>query len=208
MKRVACLILCLFGGFGGVGVAVYPAMAQSTAPEPLITLSAKNERLGDVLETLARDTGYRFNLSREWRDHPVSATIGNLPLEHGLNRLLRSLNHTIIWESDKIITIMVFGKADPSRPNAANSFALPSQAYQEGAEAEVEEESVPADDPDPADADDETADTDAAEYDEAKREAANAESNLNAGGQGDPSGELEQENPSPVHDPPGGAAAE
>jgi hypothetical protein len=35
------------------------------------------------------------------RTHPVSATIDNLTLEQGLKRLLRSLNHTIIWEADK-----------------------------------------------------------------------------------------------------------
>ena len=106
-------------------------MAQDAPADPLISLTAKNEPLGEVLETITRDTGYRFNLNRKWNDHPVSATIGNLPLEQGLKRLLRSLNHTIIWEADKIITIMVFGKADPGRSGPVISFQSPPQTYQE-----------------------------------------------------------------------------
>jgi hypothetical protein len=95
-----------------------------------------------VLATLTRDTGYRFTLNRQWKDHPVSATITDLPLEKGLKRILRSLNHSIVWESDKIVTITVFGKADSSRTDSAISFASPPQAIQE--EAEPTDETEPA----------------------------------------------------------------
>jgi hypothetical protein len=147
MKPISCLLFCLFCFVGSV--VIHPAMAQDATADPLISLTAKNEPLGDVLETITRDTGYRFNLDRQWKDHPVSATIANLPLEKGLNRLLRSLNHSIIWESDKTVTIMVFGKADPSRPDTAISFASPPQAYPEETEPTTETESASADDPEP-----------------------------------------------------------
>ena len=122
------------------------------------------------LETITRDTGYRFNLNRSWQDHPVSATIGNLPLEKGLKRLLRSLNYTIIWESDKLVTIMVFGKTEPGSSGPAISFQSPPQTYQEEIEPTAEIERAVVDEPEPADAGDAAADSAAVEPDDAKRE--------------------------------------
>jgi hypothetical protein len=124
-------------------------MAQDATADPLISLTAQNEPLGDVLETITRDTGYRFNLNGQWKDHPVSATITDLPLEKGLKRILRSLNHSIVWESDKIVTITVFGKADSSSSDSAISFASPPQTIQEEAESTDETEPASAEDPQP-----------------------------------------------------------
>jgi len=161
MKPISCLIFCLFCFVGSV--AIHPAMAQDASPEPRISLTARNEPLGDVLETITRDTGYRFNLNGKWKDYPVSATIANLPLEKGLKRLLRSLNHSIIWESDEIVTITVFGKADPGGTDTAISFAAPPQTYQEEKEPTTEPEPASVDEPQPAGAGAEAAVAEAAE---------------------------------------------
>jgi hypothetical protein len=159
MKSVAFLFLCLFILPGSVVVAVRPAVAQEN---PRISLTADNEPLGDVLDTISQDTGYRFNLDSKWQDHPVSATIGGLTLEQGLKRLLRSLNHTIIWDADRTVTIMVFGRADPARPGSAISFAEPPQVYPEAGDASVENEETLDAETDPADTESQEADTDAA----------------------------------------------
>lgn len=168
MKPIFYLILCFFFF---VGSATIPsAIAQDATADPMISLTAQNEPLGDVLETISRDTGYRFNLNGKWKAHPVSATINDLPLEKGLKRLLRSLNHSIVWESDKLVTITVFGKADPSGTGGAISFSSPPQAYQEENEPAAETEAAPADDPEPADAAAEAAETEVAAAEEANRE--------------------------------------
>jgi hypothetical protein len=116
MKTIFCLILCLLAILSSVSVALHPAAAQKVTADPLISLTVHNEPLGDVLASLTRDTGYRFNLNRKWRTHPVSATIGNLTLEQGLKRLLRSLNHTIIWEADKPSPSWCLEKPTPADP--------------------------------------------------------------------------------------------
>jgi hypothetical protein len=162
MKTIAFLILCLFLLPGSGGVAGSPAVAQDATGDPRISLTADNEPLGDVLATITRDTGYRFTLDRKWQDHPVSATIGGLPLEQGLKRLLRSLNHTIIWDADRTVTIMVFGKADPARPGSAISFAEPPQAYPEASDASAENDETIESETEPADAEIQEANTDAA----------------------------------------------
>jgi len=160
MKAILCLIVCLFPFWGSV--TIYPAMALDDPSEPLVSLTAKDEPLGDVLDTLARETGYQFNLNRKWKDHPVSATINRLPLEQGLKRLLRSLNHSIIWEADKTVTIMVFGKADPLRPGSAVSFGSAPQAVPEDPEPPAEMEEPTAEASGTADTGDETPDNQAA----------------------------------------------
>ncbi|MCB2145614.1 MAG: hypothetical protein KQI81_04015 [Deltaproteobacteria bacterium] len=200
MKTISCLIFCLLSFFGSI-IAIHPAMAQGKTADPLITLTAQNEPLGNVLETISRDTGYRFNLNRKWKDHPVSATIGHLPLEQGLKRLLRSLNYSIVWESDRVVTIMVFGKAEPSGPGSDISFASPPQTSPEETEPAAEAESPSADEPEPADAGVEAADTDVAAEDQANREAAAEASPPETGNPDEPSTEPEDGNPPAIGSP-------
>lgn len=83
MKPIFYLRFCFFCSVGGV--AIHPAMAKDATADSQISLTAQNEPLGDVLETLTRDTGYRFNLNGKWKAYPVSATINGLSLEKGLN---------------------------------------------------------------------------------------------------------------------------
>ena len=168
MKPIFRLIVCFFWFVGGA--AIHPADAQDATADPLISLTAQNKPLGDVLDTITRDTGYRFNLNGKWKAHPVSATINGLPLEKGLKRLLRSLNHSIVWESDKIVTITVFGKADPGDSGGAISFSSPPQIYQEENEPAAEAEPEPVDEPEPADAGAEAAETEVAAAEEASPE--------------------------------------
>lgn len=135
MKSTVCLIialmLCL--SFGHL-----PLFAQ----EPRINLSAANQPLSEVLDQITSDTGYQFNLSPKWENHRVSASLTAIPLEQGLKRLLRSLNYSIVWESDRVVTILVYGKAEPGRDGGAVSFAPPPQ--------EIPEEPEP-EEPEPAD---------------------------------------------------------
>lgn len=158
MKIALCLTICLCTTFYIGNGLIHQAMAQ----DPLISLTAEQEPLGDILETITQATGYTFNLNKEWREYPVSATIDNLPVEKGLKRLLRSLNHTIIWESDRIITIRVFNKVAPNRPKPAASPSLSPRRHQITPEPIIEPKDEPADQTEPVEqeADGEEQDTD------------------------------------------------
>ena len=144
MKPASILIIGLIGLLGSFLAA--SSLAMDASDEPVFSLTADAEPLGDLLQDITRQTGYQFTLNGRWSDHPVSAAITDQPLEQGLKRLLRSLNHTIIWESDRRITIMVFGKADPVRPSTAVSHGAPPQ------EAELDID-PPVDDDTPAEPD-------------------------------------------------------
>jgi hypothetical protein len=111
--------------FIGNYIAVHPVSATDRVADPVIKLTVNNQPLGEVLGAITAETGYEFNINEQWESHPVSATIDNLPLEQGLNRLLRNLNHTIIWDSDQIVTIMVYGKTDSTSHHSRISQASP-----------------------------------------------------------------------------------
>ncbi|BBO75844.1 hypothetical protein DSCW_32610 [Desulfosarcina widdelii] len=115
-------IVAALGLSGGQSFAL-----QETTQDPLISITAVNQPLGEVLDQITGETGYQFNLDSKWEDHRVSATLNQIPLERGLKRLLRSLNYSIIWESDNTVTIVVYGKSEPGRDQGAVSFAPPPQ---------------------------------------------------------------------------------
>ena len=143
MKPILCLLLCVTILLSGSGPAVHQAVALEATPDPVISLSVTDKPLDEALEDISRKTGYRFNLNGQWQDHPVSATFTDLPLEQGLKRLLRSLNHTIIWEANRTVTIVVYGKAESGKTGAV-SFSAPPNPEPEEAEVFIEPEQEPA----------------------------------------------------------------
>lgn len=175
MNIIFRLIFCLCTIF-------YNSLAhQAQAQDPVITLTAEKVPLGDILNTITQETGYTFNLNKDWRDYPVSATIDNLPLEKGLKRLLRSLNYTIIWESDRIISIKIFSKVDPKRPKPAISPSYTPPTYQVVPEPNVEPVNEPEDQVESADVEAEQVDTGEGEEGEAQGEAGDDEAQSETG---------------------------
>lgn len=151
MKTVICLIICFFIPLSYGSGSIRQAMAQNTTQDPEINLTIKNKPLGDILETISQDTGYQFNLNDKWKDYQVSASNDNLPLERKLKRLLRSLNHIIIWDSDRIVTIKIFGEVDPQKSRRVASPPVSRRIKQAKTKPVVKPDSVPATQAEPAD---------------------------------------------------------
>ena len=150
MNSIVRLIIYLSALFGLGNIIIQPALAQQPSPDPLVSLSMKDEALVDALRTISLQTGYHFDLTPKWEKHPVSASIDQQPLEHVLKRLLRRLNYTILWEADKMVVIKVYGKADP-RQSTGISFASPPQEVQEEEEPAMESDDEAMDENDEED---------------------------------------------------------
>ena len=88
------------------------------AGEELISLSAKNEPLGDVLYKVSMATGYDISLDNKWQNYRVTASLEKVPLHKGLKRILKNLNSAIIYVSSKKIPKVFngFGVAIVSTP--------------------------------------------------------------------------------------------
>jgi len=103
------------------------AMGQVSTEEPHISLNVKNKPLGDVLKIISEDTGYKFKLNNQWAGYPISASLKNMPLHQTLKRILGRLNHTIIYESDKRVNIVIYADTDSRKINQSPIKSFSSQ---------------------------------------------------------------------------------
>ena len=126
-----CLVLtivCLMSS------AVALAGNPTNTGDELISLAAKNEPLGDVLNKISTATGYEILLDHNWRDYPVSVNLEKVPLDKGLKRILKDLNNVIVYVSEKKIKIIIYNKMSPQKeplsPSNERVPVSPDRSYQ------------------------------------------------------------------------------
>jgi len=78
--------------------------------DELISLTIKDEPLGDVLYKVSMATGYDISLDNKWQNYRVTASLKEVSLHKGLKRILRNLNSAIIYVSSKKIKIIIYDK--------------------------------------------------------------------------------------------------
>lgn len=80
------------------------------------SLDVKNETLHKVLKRISIVSGYKIELVGD-RNFTLSVKMENVSLHSALKRILRNINHVIIWnEEDKEIKIVIY---DPKNPNVS-----------------------------------------------------------------------------------------
>jgi len=141
---------------------IQQAIGSELQDEPHISLEVENQRLGDVLKIISLDTGFKFKLNDQWSTYPVNASIENKPLNRGLKLILQGLNHAIIYESDKSIKIMVYGKVEPRKTDSSPIRTFSSQIQDNQKEPAPSTESSPEGGDDLERADDSSEETGAA----------------------------------------------
>jgi type II secretory pathway component GspD/PulD (secretin) len=91
---------------------IIPANSGETnINDKVVSLTVKDEPLGEVLKKISMANGCEFILDNEWQNHPVTADLEKVSLNQALTRILRDLNHVIIYDSDQKIRIVIYGKA-------------------------------------------------------------------------------------------------
>lgn len=108
--RIALIILLFLATFY-LFLSNSPSSASEIDPgEKLISLTVKNEPLGDVLYKISMATGYDISLDNKWQNYRVTASFEEVSLHKGLKRILKDLNNAIIYVSNKKIRIMIYDK--------------------------------------------------------------------------------------------------
>lgn len=108
--RIALIIL-LFHATFYLFLPISSSVAKETgAGEELISLTVKDEPLGDVLYKVSMDTGYDISLDDKWQNYRITASFKEISLHKGLKRILKDLNSAIIYVSNKKIKIIIYGK--------------------------------------------------------------------------------------------------
>jgi hypothetical protein len=118
LPRVAICLLAIFLAQQILHTSTIAEMATNT---PLTSIEAEDVILKDVLEKIAKDTGYRFLIAEELTKMPITVKFINESLDRALWRLLKGLNFTIVWdEIEKKISISIYGQG------VTNWTAIPS----------------------------------------------------------------------------------
>jgi hypothetical protein len=108
--RIALIILLLHATLF-LFFPISSSVAKGTdAGEELISLTVKDEPLGDVLYKVSMDTGYDISLDDKWQNYRITASFKEISLHKGLKRILKDLNSAIIYVSNKKIKIIIYGK--------------------------------------------------------------------------------------------------
>ena len=153
---------------------------QELTEEPNISIEIQDQPLGEVLDIISQDTGYTFNVSSQWKDYSVNASIQSMPLNKGLNRILAGLNHVIIYESEKIINILVYGKANPGGRESYSKQSRSSLIKKFQLELVNSPQSLSEKTFELEDADEDSDETDTAEDDELVQDSGSQDENSNA----------------------------
>ena len=127
------LIILLFLATLSLFLPISSSAANETdAGDELISLTVKDEPLGDVLVKISMATGYEISLDNKWQSHLVTASLKKVSLHKGLKRILRNLNNVIIYGSDQKIRIIIYGKtlsegvsSAPSTDKSLNRMPVP-----------------------------------------------------------------------------------
>lgn len=108
-RHIALIILLSFAT-PSLFLPISSAADNVNVGEELISLTAKNEPLGDVLYKVSMATGYDIRIDDKWQNYRVTASLEDVSLHKGLKRILRNLNSAIIYVSSKKIKIIIYDK--------------------------------------------------------------------------------------------------
>ena len=108
--HIALIILLFFATLSLFLPISLSAANETDAGDELISLTVKDEPLGDVLYKVSMATGYDISLDNKWQNHRVTASLEEVSLHKGLKRILRNLNSAIIYVSSKKIKIIIYDK--------------------------------------------------------------------------------------------------
>lgn len=98
-----------------------PAGNETNVGDELISLTVKDEPLGDVLYKVSLATGYDISLDDKWQSYRITASFEEVSLHKGLKRILKNLNSAIIYVSSKKIRIIIYDKTASEGASSAPS---------------------------------------------------------------------------------------
>jgi hypothetical protein len=120
------------------------AKERPQSAEPTLSLEARNEPLGKLLDRISQETAYVFQLDPSWATYPVTISFRNLPLGQGLKRILANLNHAVVYEGPREVRIIIFGKVvlQPAGSSASSqpmpvSPSMNEESTEEGGDEDI-----------------------------------------------------------------------
>jgi outer membrane biosynthesis protein TonB len=120
LTTLCCAFLFIFIPANGRGADGDPASA-------VFSLDFKDKPLSQVLNQISRLTGAKFLINKEYAELKVTGSLKNVTVTQALREITAELNHTIIYEADDTISLVIYSKKQASGPGGFGP--LPPQNY-------------------------------------------------------------------------------
>jgi hypothetical protein len=114
-----------------------PASGQGADDDPeqaVFSLDFKDKPLSQVLNQISKLTGAKFLVNKEYAELKVSGSLRDVTVTKGLSEIMADLNHTIIYEPDHTISLVIYGKKQVSGPGDSGPLPPPNYPMQQGVE--------------------------------------------------------------------------
>lgn len=82
--------------------------------ETLISIDYEKTELGQVLKQISWITGYSFVINKEYAKLKVSGSLRDVPLHQSLKEIIGERSHTIIYEPNKTISLILYKSSPPA----------------------------------------------------------------------------------------------
>jgi len=102
LSNVMFIGVLLFSLFGTVGYA-----------EPVFSVKSDNEPFNEVLARISKSTGYKIEITKGYKNPPVTVQLKKIALEKGLRELMRVIEEPnyaiVVYDNIKKVEIRIFG---------------------------------------------------------------------------------------------------
>lgn len=144
-----CLLLVLF-----LFSATNSHPVWSQTEQPIISVDAQDQPLGEVLADIERQTGYRITINDRWKGHRVEVAFRDRPLDKALKYILTDFNHAIFFGPGNQIKIVIYnpkdyGRSDTGTPQISQPEPLPEEPVRIDEEPTEPQEPVAAEQDEP-----------------------------------------------------------
>jgi hypothetical protein len=101
-----------------------PATAENSVADEIISLTATDQPLGEVLENISTAADCQFSIDGSWEDYPVTAAFDNEPLHRGLKLIFRNINNAVIYGEDRTVKIIIYDSGPVSGNSGRQSITI------------------------------------------------------------------------------------
>jgi hypothetical protein len=112
-------------GFILVLIAIFLPLHSGDAAGNVISMQIQDKPLGAVLDELSRKSGDKIVCEEAWANLPITVRFVDLPLEKAIKKILKNINHVVIYGPDSV-QIKIYGEAAPdtsgSRSRGSTSY--------------------------------------------------------------------------------------
>lgn len=100
--------------------------AEDDPEQAVFSLDFKDKPLSQVLDQITRLTGTQFLVNKEYAELKVSGSLKDVTVIQGLREIMAEMNHTIIYEADQAISLVIYGKKQGSGPGSTGPLPPPN----------------------------------------------------------------------------------